>query len=159
MASTNATYDEIDKQILEILQEDAKSTIKEIADKTNKSATAIRARIQRLEKDLIKKYVALIDCHQLGYREMVMASLRLNTTIPLELIKKQIEGMEKIKYAYQVTGEYPLFIMAKCMNHQDSMNLIEILRKLPGVEEVKTEIVMDRIKEDHTIIIPKYSEE
>ncbi|MFW9873226.1 MAG: Lrp/AsnC family transcriptional regulator [Candidatus Thorarchaeota archaeon] len=155
MATTNATYDEIDKQILEILQEDAKSTIKEIADKTKKSATAIRARIQRLEKDFIKKYVALIDCRQLGYREMVMASLRLNTTIPLELVKKEIESMEKIKYAYQVTGEYPLFIMAKCMNHQDSMNLIEILRKLPGVEEVKTEIVMDRIKEDHTIIIPE----
>ncbi|MFX1478651.1 MAG: Lrp/AsnC ligand binding domain-containing protein [Promethearchaeota archaeon] len=88
-----------------------------------------------------------------------MASLRVNASHPLEDVKKEIEKMEKIKYAYQVTGEYPLFIMAKCMNHQDSMNLIEILRKLPGVEEVKTEIVMDRVKEDHTIIIPKYSEE
>jgi DNA-binding Lrp family transcriptional regulator len=155
MASPNATCDEIDKQILEILQEDAKSTIKEIADKTNKSATAIRARIQRLEKDLIKKYVAIIDCRKLGYREMVLASLRLNTAIPLELVKKEIESMEKIKYAYQVTGEYPLFIMAKCLNHLDSMGLIDTLRKLPGVEEVKTEIVMDPIKEDHSIIIPE----
>jgi DNA-binding Lrp family transcriptional regulator len=63
--------------------------------------------------------------------------------------------MEKIKYAYVVTGEYPLFIMAKCLNHNDSLWLIEILRNLPGVEEVKTEIVLDRIKEDHSIIIPE----
>ncbi|MHA2181088.1 MAG: Lrp/AsnC family transcriptional regulator [Promethearchaeota archaeon] len=147
--------DETDRIILELLQEDAKLTIREIAEKTDKSATAIRARIQRLEKDLIKKYVALIDCSQLGYREMVMASLRVNASIPIELVKKEIENMEKIKYAYVVTGEYPLFIMAKCLNHQDSMGLIETLRNLPGVEEVKTEIVMDRIKEDHSIIIPE----
>ena len=151
----NGIVDETDRIILELLQEDAKLTIREIAEKTDKSATAIRARIQRLEKDLIKKYVALIDCRLLGYREMVIASLRVNTTKPIELVKKEIELMEKIKYAYVVTGEYPLFIMAKCLNHQDSMGLIETLRSLPGVEEVKTEIVLDRIKEDHSIIIPE----
>jgi len=157
MVVNNTVVDDTDKLILELLQEDedAKITIREIAEKTDKSATAIRGRIQRLEKELIKKYVALIDCRQLGYREMVMVSLRINATKPLELVKKEIESMEKIKYAYVVTGEYPLFIMAKCLNHQDSMGLIETLRNLPGVEEVKTEIVLDRIKEDHSIIIPE----
>jgi len=53
-----------------------------------------------------------------------MASLRINATKPLELVKKEIETMEKIKYSYVVTGEYPLFIMAKCLNHQDSMVFI-----------------------------------
>jgi len=51
-------------------------------------------------------------------------------------------------------GEYPLFIVAKCLDHEDSMILIEKLRNLPGVEEIKTQIVLDRIKEDTTIIIP-----
>ena len=155
MVLNNTIVDDTDRIILELLQEDAKMTIKDIAHKTNKSATAIRARIQRLEKDLIKKYVALIDCRQLGYREMVMASLRVNATKPLELVKQEIEGMEKIKYAYVVTGEYPLFIMTKCLDHSDSIGLIEKLRNLPGVEEVKTELVLDRIKEDHSIIIPE----
>jgi len=154
MVVNNTVVDSTDKLILELLQEDAKITIREIAEKTDKSATAIRGRIQRLEKELIKKYVALIDCRQLGYREMVMVSLRINATKPLELVKKEIESMEKIKYAYVVTGEYPLFIMAKCMDHEDSMILIEKLRNLPGVEEIKTQIVLDRIKEDTTIIIP-----
>jgi hypothetical protein len=35
------------------------------------------------------------------------------------------------------------------------MNLIKPLRNLPGVEEVKTQIVLDRIKEDTIIIIPE----
>lgn len=155
--------DEIDREILDLLQQDGKITINKIAEKVSeklrldkpKSATAIRARVQKLEESLIKKYVALIDCRLLGYREMVMASLRLNSQEPIERVKAEIKNIEKIKYGYVVTGEYPLFIMAKCLDHEDSMKLIDQLRNLPGVEEVKTQIVLDRIKEDTTIIIPE----
>ena len=155
--------DEIDREILDLLQQDGKITINKIAEKVSeklglekpKSATAIRARVQKLEETLIKKYTALIDCRQLGYREMVMASLRVNSQHPIEHVISKIEGIEKIKFGYVVTGEYPLFIMAKCLDHEDSMNLINQLRNLPGVEEVKTQIVLDRIKEDTTIIIPE----
>jgi len=155
--------DEIDREILDLLQNDGKITINKIAEKVSeklglekpKSATAIRARVQKLEESLIKKYVALIDCRQLGYREMVIASLRVNSQEPIEQIKTKIESMDIVKYGYVVTGEYPIFIMAKCLDHEDSMKLIEKLRNLPGVEEVKTQIVLDRIKEDTTIIIPE----
>jgi len=146
--------DDVDKKILELLQDDAKITISKIAKTTEKSQTAVRSRIQRLEKSLIKKYVALIDCRNLGYREMVLASIRVNTSQPLEKIKSKIEEIKQIKYAYIVTGEYPLFVMFKCLGHEEALGLIERLRNLPGVEEINTQIVLDRIKEDHSIIIP-----
>ena len=94
------------------------------------------------------------NCWQLGYREIVMASLRVNSSEPLDKVKDKIEDMETVKYAYVITGDYPIFIMAKCLDHDDSMRLIEKLRNLPGVEEVKTQIVLDRIKEDPSKIIP-----
>ena len=152
--TVNPIVDEIDKKILELLQENAKITVSKIAKTTEMSQTAIRSRIQRLEKSLIKKYVALIDCRNLGYREMVLASLRVNSSQPLEEIKTTIDQMAQIKYAYVVTGEYPLFVMFKCLGHEEALGLIETLRNLPGVEEIKTQIVLDRIKEDHSIIIP-----
>ncbi|MFX1329085.1 MAG: Lrp/AsnC family transcriptional regulator [Promethearchaeota archaeon] len=147
--------DDIDKQILSILQNNAKASLRDIEREIQLTPTSIRMRINRLkEKKVIKQYVTLIDCRYLGYREMVMASLRVNSSFPLDDLKRKIELMDKIKYAYIITGEYPLFIMAKCMNHQDSMGLIEKLRNLPGVEEVKTQIVLDKIKEDPSVIIP-----
>jgi DNA-binding Lrp family transcriptional regulator len=146
--------DDVDKKILELLQEDAKMTISKIAQTTSKSQTAIRSRIQRLEKTLIKKYIALIECRNLGYREMVLASIRVNSSQPLEEVKAKIEEIEQIKYAYIITGEYPLFVMFKCLGHEEALGLIEKLRNLPGVEEINTQIVLDRIKEDHSIIIP-----
>jgi len=153
--STEESIDQVDKKILEYLQEDCKITIREIAEKTEMSQTAIRSRIQKLEETLIKKYMAIIDCSKLGYREMVIASLRVNARRPITHVKAEIELMDRIKYAYIITGDYPIFVMAKCQNHEDSMQLIETLRNLPEVEEVKTQIVLDRIKEDHTIIIPE----
>ena len=50
--------DETDKQILEMMQEDAKINIKEIAAKLNMTKTPIYERIKRLEKaGVIDKYV------------------------------------------------------------------------------------------------------
>ena len=147
--------DKIDKEILTILQNDAKISLREIEHKIHLSTTAIRARIKRLtENNIIKKYITLLECQKLGYREMVIISLRVNTSKKLMELKGKIEEMEKVKYAYIITGEYPLFVMAKCLNHEDSLNLVETLRNLPGVEEAKTQIVLDKIKEDPTIIIP-----
>ena len=79
----------------------------------------------------------------------------MNSQRLIDDIKKKIEGLNQDKYAYIVTGEYPLIIMFKCLNHEDTMFLIEKLRNMPGVEEIKTQIVLERIKEDHSIIIPE----
>jgi len=148
--------DDLDKKILSIIQNNAKASLRDIEKEIDLTTTSIRMRINRLkEKNVIKQYITLIDCRHLGYREMVMASLRVNSSYPLEDIKKKIEKMIKVKYAYVITGEYPLFIMAKCLDHTDSMELIETLRNLPGVEEIKTQIVLDKIKEDPSVIIPK----
>lgn len=147
--------DEEDKKLLRILQEDGKASLRDLEEQIGLSTTAIRARLKKLKKGgIIKKTMAIIDCCQLGYREMVIASLRVNSKQPLDDLKRKIEGMPELKYAYVMTGEYPLVVMFKCMSHEDTMKQIQILRGLSGVEEIKTEIVLERIKEDHSIIIP-----
>lgn len=146
--------DETDKIILNMLQKDAKTTIQSLSEATGKSSTAVRSRLQRLEKDYIKAYAAILECSKMGYREMLLASCRLNATQRLSEIKENVEKMREVRNAYITTGEYQLFVMAKCLGHDHAMMLIESLQNLPGVEEVKTQMVLDRIKEDHTIIIP-----
>jgi len=151
-----AVLDPLDKKILGILQVDAKASLREIREQTNLSETAIRARIKKMKDEhVIQKFMTLIDCRHLGYREMIMISIRVNSSKSLRELKIKIEQLEKIKYAYIITGEFPLFVMAKCLDHEDSLQLIESLRDLPGVEELKTQIVLDKIKEDPSIIIPE----
>ena len=154
--------DEIDQHLLEILQENGKATISDIKEKLKersgqlKSPTAIRVRINKLEKNkLIKKYSAILDCHQLGYKEMVIASLRIKTSKKMDDIREEIKDLKEINAAYLTSGEFPLILMAKCLNHEDSLHLVEKLREFGWVQEVKTQIVMDCIKEDPGVLVPK----
>ncbi len=151
---TYAELDATDKIILTEIQKDAKITIAALSDITKLSQTAVRARLDKLNKSFVRGYHALLDCSKMGYREALLASLRLNSTLSLADVKRKIDAMPEIKFAYITTGDYPVFVMAKCLDHGNAMMLIEQLRNLPGVEEVKTQMVLDRIKEDPTIIIP-----
>jgi len=58
-------YDDIDIRILEILQDNAKATIKEMANELGLSTTPIFERIKRLEaQDVITKcHHEVIECH------------------------------------------------------------------------------------------------
>ena len=161
--------DEVDKKILKLLQDDGKATLSEISDPlTERFWHKIRGKLplglgsiswrkvtiyqkKMRDRPIIEKYMAVVNCKKIGYKEMLMASLRLNG--PVQEIGQKIKEMEDVKYIYITSGEYPLFVMAKCFGHQESLKIVEKLRKLEGVEEVKTEIVMDCIKEDHTIHI------
>ena len=54
--------DHIDREILQILQHNARASLKMIAEKTFLSSPAVSARIEKLEKDgIITSYQAQID--------------------------------------------------------------------------------------------------
>nr|MDO8113696.1 hypothetical protein [Candidatus Sigynarchaeota archaeon] len=63
-----------------------------------------------------------------------------------------------IKIAYITTGDFPVLVMGKCIDHTRTMNLIEKLRKIPGVEDVKTQMILERIKESWVVDIPNLEE-
>jgi DNA-binding Lrp family transcriptional regulator len=151
--------DDVDKLIMELMQRDDQLTIRQLGELTGLSQTAIRARKDKIEKVFVRGHVALINCQLLGYREMVMASIRVYASQPLAKIKADIEEMDEVREAYIMTGPYPIFVMAKCLDHEQTIALIEKLRCLPGVEEVTTQLVLDRIKEDTHVDIPGLDKE
>lgn len=63
----NNKLDKEDLVILEMLQEDARVTHKEIGNRLHKSVTPIHVRVKRLEEEgYIKKYVAIVDPAKVG---------------------------------------------------------------------------------------------
>ena len=60
-------FDDIEKAILRIMQENGRATIKDMAAKLNLSTTPIFDRIKRMESSgVIKKYVAIVDQKKIG---------------------------------------------------------------------------------------------
>jgi len=70
--------DETDKKILELLQEDAQLTLKDIANQINLSLTPVHDRVKQLEKEgFIEKYVALLNKKKVGNHLTVYCQVTL----------------------------------------------------------------------------------
>ena len=102
--------DATDIKILEILQENARTSLKEIADHVFLSSTAVSTRIENLEKDgIITGYHAKIDPIALGYYTKAFINLEL------EPIQKKdfypfIESCKQVVECNCVTGDYSMLI-------------------------------------------------
>jgi len=77
--------DVIDRQIMAILERDAKTSAKEIASQLNMTKTPIYERIRRLENEgYISKYVAILD------KSRIESSITVFSFVSLEAQKGQM---------------------------------------------------------------------
>ena len=62
-----ATLDKKDLEILKFLQQNARITVREIADKVHLSTTPVHERIRRMEESgVITQYVTLVNAAKIG---------------------------------------------------------------------------------------------
>lgn len=150
--------DAIDKKILEILQNDAMKTAKEMASKLALSTTPIYERIRKLEQaGIIKQYVALLDAELLGKNIIVFLNMTLkdqNATKRNEfiLLMKETPAVNEI---YYTSGKYDFIVKARFSTIQEYRNFLvnelplqDIIGHIDGhlvLEEIKysTRIPMD----------------
>lgn len=158
---TPATHDdecdlsELDKKILRHLQENGKASLRSIAETVDASVSAVKNHVDKLtEQGIIKAYTALIDCCKIGYKEMLLFFIRVNNSVSIQTILDNLSQNEKINAVYQISGNYPVFCMAKCIAKEDQIKLLEEVQKFPGIEEIHTQVVLQRAKEDMRITIP-----
>lgn len=153
-----ATLDEIDRQILEILQEDASLSSAQLAERVGLSASPCWRRIQRLEKaGLIRKRVALLDAQALGLGIVVFASVRLSAhgRQALPEFEAAVERYPEVMECYTVSGgqDYLLRVATRDI-HAYEIFLREQLLQLPSVAEVHSRIAITQVKYTTAMPIP-----
>ena len=147
--------DEIDKKILKYLQHNGKASLRAISKEIASNVSTVKKHLDDLvDNDVILDFVARINCWKIGYREMVLISIRVNNSVKIQEICDSLEQIEEINAIYQVSGSFPLFCFAKCVEKMDQINLLERIKTVPGIEEISTQVVLQRIKEDMRVQIP-----
>lgn len=130
--------DHIDREILQILQQNARTSLKTIAEKTFLSSPAVSARIEKLEKDdVITAYQAQVNPMKLGYH--IIAFINLNV-MPEDKQKfyKYAEGIPNILECSSVTGEYAVIMKVA---FESTMQLDTFLGQLQKFGKTSTQIV------------------
>jgi len=150
--------DDLDWQILQLLQENAKMTYTEIGNKLDVAHSTVYDRIQRMEEyGVIKKYEAVVDAEKMGVQQIT--ALMTITADPKEaehIAKRLAEFGEVLEVSTSFSEE--LVIVAKVVA-QDQAQLHSFVAKsiapLPGVLRIRTAIVTRKYKEERFQPSPK----
>ena len=148
--------DRYDRKILNILQENARTTTKEIAAALGLSVTPTYERIKRLERQgYIRQYVALVDSSKVGKQLTVMAtvSLKEHSREHLNRFVEQINLLQEVMECYYVAGSFD-YIVKVMVSNMDAYQhfLVNKLAAIENIGHVQSYFVMTEIK--HSTAIP-----
>lgn len=130
--------DDIDRRIIRLLQENARISLKTIAEKTFLSSPAVSARIDRLEREgIITGYHAMVDPVKLGYH--ILAYINVNVQ-PDDKTKFYAYAQEMVNVleCSCVTGEYSMVMKVAFFS---TMELDQFIGELQRFGKTSTRIV------------------
>lgn len=143
--------DDVDRRIVALLRENAKLTFADVGADVGLSATAVKRRVDRLERDgVIVGYGARVDLRSLGQGiEALIEIYCSGSTAPAD-VAKSIAGIEQVLSAFTVSGEPDALIRVRVDGIDHLEKLVEKLRRDPNVVRTRTLIVLSTLI-DHTV--------
>ena len=149
--------DDIDSRILRALQNNCKQTSAEIAEQVALSQTPCLRRIRNLEDaGAIEKYIAVLNPGNLGFGMTFFVRVWLTgqDVVTVDRFTSDIQKLPNVVECHLMAGDcdFILRVLAKDIDDYRRFQ-IEHLNSLPGVQNVKTEIPMQRIKYSNEIPI------
>jgi Lrp/AsnC family leucine-responsive transcriptional regulator len=146
--------DAIDRGILELLQDNARSSVADLARRLDVPASTVAERIKRLEaRGVIRGYHASVDPVALGL-EVTAFILMSTTDIARENeLEEALLALPDIQEIHKIAGEDAFLLKVRA---RSNAALGEMLRKgveHAGVRSVRTTIVLATARERSTIFI------
>jgi len=142
--------DDIDRKILDILQEDGKITITALAEQLKITATPVHERIKKMEEaGVIRKYVALLDQKKVDKNLIVFISISLKNHARSYLTKftKTIDCYDEITECYHIAGNFDFLLKAQLKDMEAYQQFI--LSKLSvdeNIHQVQSSFVLSKNK-------------
>ena len=146
------TLDDIDRKILDILQEDSMISVKDIAQQVGLSFSPTYERIRAMKQaGIIVRYVAILDPEKVGYEIMSYC----NITLKEQSGKKLTEFEDKIRKEPNVlevislsgTYDYMIKVVARNIKEYNAF-LTTVLANMPNIGQYHSHIVLEVVKDE-----------
>jgi DNA-binding Lrp family transcriptional regulator len=145
------------KEILKILENDARTTTKQISTMTGTPSPEVAKLIKQAEKDqTILKYKTVINWEKAG-EEVVRALIEVDVTpqrdVGFDAIAERIYRFPQASSVYLLSGTYDLLVLVtgKTM-HEVADFVTQKLALIEGVHGTVTHFMLKRYKEDGEIL-------
>jgi Lrp/AsnC family leucine-responsive transcriptional regulator len=152
--------DDIDRQILTILQENARTPSAEVARRIGMAASAIHERIRKLEeRGIIEGYTAKLNAKALERGLVAFVFVRAEEPLCSLETGERLAAIPEVQEVHHVAGEDCYLVKVRVA---DTEALQELLRtRFGSVESVKstrTTIVLGTVKETSAFPVPAGAE-
>lgn len=138
---------ELDKRIIEHLQQDGRRPFTQIATALGVSEATVRARTNRLVERDILQIVGVTDPLKLGFQQQAMIGVRCEASELLEAAD-EINAFPEVDYLVVTAGSYDLLVEVVCEDNEALLSfLTEKLRRVPGVRETETFVYLRMLKQ------------
>ena len=147
--------DSVDRKILELLQQDASLTVKEVAARIHLSATPCWKRIQKLESEgYIRARVALLDPRLVKADVTVFAAIKAtqHTTEWIERFSRAVSEMPEVMEIYRMSGEVDYLLRVAVGSISDYDAFYKRLVDRIELSDVTSSFAMEQIK--YTTALP-----
>ncbi len=143
--------DAVDMKILEMLQDNARTAFRKIAEEAGVSEATIFIRVRKLlEKGVIRRFTALVSPELLG---MGLTAFVLVNADPkrLQTVLDALSSMDDVYEVHDVTGTYYIIAKIRTGNREKLAKIIDQIGLIEGVSSTETAIVLRSIKEETRI--------
>lgn len=144
--------DDIDKKIMEILQENARISNAEIARRIGMTTSGVFERIRKLErKRIVAGYKAMIDPKALGMQLLAFVSVRIRPTKGVKEIGRRIAEMPGVQEVFHLAGEDSLLCKVRCKDMKFLEMLLDRVNEIETVVSTRSTLAFRAIKETSEI--------
>ncbi|MEI2453783.1 MULTISPECIES: Lrp/AsnC family transcriptional regulator [Lysobacter] len=147
--------DRFDRQLLNLVQEDAGQTAERLAEQVALSPSAIQRRLRKLrEHGVIQRDAAVLDPRQVGKPTFFIVALQVERERPelLAQLRKWLAAQAQVQQVFYVTGEadFVLVVTAPDTENYDALMLRMIADNL-NIKRFTTHVALSLVKRGLTI--------
>ena len=135
--------DEIAREILGALVENARLSYRELGERLSLSANATAERVRRLrESGVITGFRAVVDPAASGRTLIALIDVRLEAPAETRRFERLIESLPEITDGAHVTGRHDYQLRVACRDTAELDGLIRTLKTKGGVAETDTRLAL-----------------
>jgi Lrp/AsnC family transcriptional regulator, leucine-responsive regulatory protein len=138
------TVDDIDRAILDLLREDARRTVTDIATRVSLTAAPVKRRIERLERlGIIEGYTVVVDDRRLGPSLEAFTELRVAGGADVEDVMS-VTTLPEVREAFTIAGDPDVLLRLRVDDMAHLQRVINDLRRTGRFTGTKTLMVLRR---------------
>ncbi|MCH4246681.1 MAG: Lrp/AsnC ligand binding domain-containing protein [Acinetobacter populi] len=143
--------DRTDRMILDILQQEGRIAISELAARVNLSTTPCSERVKRLEREgIIMGYYARLNPNQVDRSLLVFLEIKLSAKSGdvFDQVAQDLSQIPEVLECHLISGEFDYLVKARLKEMSAYRRLLgKVLKNLPASASSRSHIVMEEVKE------------